>query len=241
MSDPFSADTIQPEEVTVTVEDLVGEGRKYKDTQELAKAYTNADGYINKQKQELAERDAELKVLRDLVNARKDIEKKPDDTPPPQDRQSQPDPNERKNQDVDLNELVRKELSAAEAERQSANNVNRAAEVMNNHFGSAAKAQEAVRRRAEELGVGVDWLRDAASKSPNAFFATMGINANARPNSTPGHTPEFNPAATRSNVRDMAFYEAMRKENPKRYYSAEVRAQLMEDARTLGTSFFTNT
>jgi hypothetical protein len=241
MSDPFSADTIQQDEVTVTVEDLVGEGRKYKDTQELAKAYTNADGYINKQKQDIAERDAELKVLRDLVNARKEPDKKPDDTPPQPDRQQQPDPNERKNQDVDLNELVRKELSAAEAERRKADNVNKAAEVMNNHFGSAAKAQEAVRRRAEELGVGVDWLRDAASNSPNAFFATMGINSNARPAPSPGHNPEFNPSTHKSNVRDMSFYENVRKTDPKRYYSAEMRAQLMEDARTLGNSFFTNT
>jgi hypothetical protein len=56
-------------------------------------------------------------------------------------------------------------------------------------YGDSAKANEAVTRRAGELGVSVDWLRDSASRSPNAFFATMGITK-GQVSSSPASPPE---------------------------------------------------
>ena len=243
MPNPFDADTIQPDdnnEVTVTLEDLVGEGRKYKDPNELAKAYNHADAYINSLKAKDAEKEAELKVLRDLVNARSDKTSNPNDQQQQQPRQEPPVVDAPQTPQVDLNELVRKELDSARAEERRAANVNKAAEVASAHFGNAAKAQEAIRRRAEELGVGVEWLQNSAAQSPNAFFATMGINPAARPTNTPGYNPDVNVNGGRGSKRNMSYYENIRKQDVKLYNSAEIRKQMMEDARELGSEFFSN-
>jgi len=238
MPNPFDADTIQPEENedTITLEDLVGEGRKYKDPNELAKAYNHADSYIQNLKAEKARVEAEAKVLRDLVEARG---KAPEDSKndPPAARIEPPEPQNR-DQQVDLNELVRKELSAAREQESAAANINRAAEVMSNHYGSAHKAQEAIRVRAQELGVSFDWLKDSAAKSPAAFFATMGINANQRPVNTPGYTPEVNLGHKGGSAKNFRYFEEIRKADVKLYNSPEIRKQMFESARDLGDKFY---
>ena len=235
MPNPFDEGTIPQEEVAVTLEDLVGEGRKYRDPNELAKAYNSADAYIQKLKADKLEADARAKVLQDLVDAR--------NAKPPEDRQTPPaqeTPREERNTDqqVDISELVRKELSSAEEQRRKSDNINRAADTLSNHYGSPAKAQEAIRQRAEQLGVKFEWLRDVAADSPQALFASMGITPNARPSNSPGYTPEVNLNDRGSSVKNYAYFENIRKQDVKLYNSAEVRKQMMDSARDLGDKFF---
>lgn len=241
MADIFGADTITPDdnENDITLDTLVGEGRKYKDPNQLAKAYTHADAEIDRLRAQLAEKETEARVLRDLNEARST--QKPTNEQPTEDRQQQPDPNPAQKPE-DISELVRRELTQAEAERRKTDNINRAAEVMNGHYGSAAKAQEAIRARAAELGVNFEWLRDAAANSPNAFFATMGINPAARSASTPGHSPEVirQPQSGTSGTKGFRYFEELRKTSPKAFYSPAIQQEMFAARRELGDKFYTN-
>jgi len=235
MPNPFDEGTIPQDEVAVTLEDLVGEGRKYRDPNELAKAYNSADAYIQKLKADKLEADARAKVLQDLVdarNAKPPEEKREPPTHETQREERQPD------QQVDISELVRKELSSAEEQRRKSDNINRAAEALSNHYGSAAKAQEAIRQRAEQLGVKFEWLRDVAADSPQAMFASMGITPNARPSNSPGYANEVNLVDRGGSVKNYAYFENIRKQDVKLYNSPEVRKQMMDSARDLGDKFF---
>lgn len=234
MADIFGENTIETEVDPITVDTLVGDGRKYKNPDELATAYANADAYIERMKAENAEREAELKVLRDLAEARSKAKETP--AGDEGDRHKQPDPSNTPKVE-DISELVRQELKNSKLEERRTTNINRAAEVMTKHYGSPAKAQEAIRRRAEELGVGFEWLRDAAADSPGAFFASMGIDPNSRSASTPGYS---NDAVRRSSegARDFTYWEEMRKTNPKAYFSAEVQKQMFTARRELGDKFY---
>lgn len=240
MSDPFGSETLQDDnnsEVAVTLEDLVGDGRKYKDPNELAKAYHHADSYIEQLKAKQAEKDARLKVLEDMLEARNNKNAPNNANEPPAGIEPPSQGNAPKVPEADLSELVRKELEAANAQATKAKNINEAAEAMNRHYGSAAKAQEAIRQRAQDLGVSPEWLRDVAAQSPKAFLSSMGVNLNAQSNQTPGYQPEV---VIRSgpNTKNFTYWEEMRKTNPKLYYSAEMRKQLMDSAKELGDKFY---
>lgn len=238
MADIFSADPIAPEDVNITLDTLVGDDRKYKTPDELAKAYAHAEPLIESQKAELARLAAENKVLKDLEDARLRGRNNPDPDPV-NDRQQQPDPNHQKRDDVDINKLVREELQNASEEKRKADNINAAAEVMNRHYGNPSKAQEAIAKRAEELGVSFEWLKEAASNSPKAFLASMGINPDARPNNTPGYRNEVN-INHGGNVKNFQYFDNLRKSDPKAYFGREIQKQMFDARRELGEKFYTS-
>ena len=239
MADPFSNDTIVDDtnDTNITLEDLVGDGKKYRDPNEVAKAYVHADALIEKQKADLAEANARSKVLEDLLEARQSG--KPPEVVPPV--RQEPPAQEPPKVDVDISELVRKEMTSASEEKRKTDNINSAAQTLNSHFGSPAKAQEAIRARASELGVGFEWLRNVASDSPAAFYASMGIAPAARSNNTPAYSPEVRLPGRVDNVRNYTYYENVRKTNPKAYVTPEIRAQMFKDAQELGDKFYTRT
>jgi len=240
MADIFGSEPIEPNDddnaSTVTIDTLVGEGQKYKTPSELAKAYHNADAYIARAKQEKLELEAELKVLRDLAEARnKNPEPKKEEPPAHEQRET-----ESRKENVDISELVRQELSNASAEKTRADNINAAAEQMTKRFGSPAKANEAIRNKAQELGVSPEWLQDAAARSPTAFFATMGITPEARSSSTPSYSNDVRlPSSGAGGMKNFKYFEDLRKASPKTYHSAEVQKQLFAARRELGDKFYT--
>lgn len=239
MADIFSSEPIEQNQNEVTLDTLVGDDRKYKTPDELAKAYAHAEPMLEQLKAERARLEAENKVLKDLEEARRNGAN-PNEGVRDDGGNKQPDPQPApKIADVDINKLVREELQNASEEKRRTDNINSAAEAMNRHYGSAAKAQEAIARRAQELGVSFEWLKDAAAQSPKAFLASMGINPDARAQSTPGFSNEVNVNPT-SGKRDFRYWDEMRKKNPKAYYSREVQKQMFDARRELGDKFYTS-
>lgn len=239
MADMFSDEPIVDENTDneVTLDTLVGDNQKYKTPDDLAKAYTHADRELLARAARIAEQEAENKVLRDLLEARgtqKPAEEQKSEDRTPNDPDPKPDP-----KPVDISELVRKEMQTASEEEKRSRNINLAAEEMAKHYGSPAKAQEAIRNRASELGVGFDWLKDMASTSPQAFLASMGVTGQ-RSVATPGYTNEVQTHTGRA-VRDFAYFDEIRKKSPKTFYSSEVQKQLFAARRELGDKFFSKT
>ncbi len=239
------------QEVEVKFEDLVGEGRKYQDPDQLAKAYGHADAYIAALKAEKIRIEAENKVLKELDESRN---KRNNDSGNESNRGSPNDDNSRKedppannrpnehnkNDDVnkDTSERIREELEKYEKEKTFSNNVNSVSEKLEKYYGNARDAQKAIHEKAKELSVSTDWLMDIAGRSPEAFFNTIGIDKQSV--STPSSQGDVNTAALKSNAnrRNFKYYEEIRKTNPKHYYSPQIQKELMKDAREQGAAFY---
>lgn len=241
-----SVDDNRPNLEEVTVDTLVGDGRKYADQNQLAKAYVSADHTIAQRNAKIAELEAEVRIREDLMNkANNNNAANPNPNPNPEPKVNT-DPaaprveDSGKQADVDLSALVREELKKTNEEEKFKRNIEHTANKLTDHYGSPEKANEAVRRRAEELNVGVEWLRDSAAQSPEAFFATMGIN-NAHSSNSPSSTGnvQIRPNAN-SNKKDYKYWETFRKEvGPTKFYSREVQNEMFAAARELGPSFYT--
>lgn len=224
----------------LTLNDLVGEGRKYKDPDELAKAYANAEAHLRRLEADNADTRAKL----DQIEAAKNTTNNPQQTgqeQPPKADQQPTTPNQEapkpSGQDVDFRSKIREEVAALNEQERAKANTEAAALRMISAYGDAAKANEAVQRRAQELGVSVDWLRDSASRSPEAFYATMGMTNN-HSSSTPASEPGVRRDTQGTNVKNFEHFDRIRKEDPKRYFSVETQRDMLNQARAMGSDFY---
>jgi hypothetical protein len=102
-------------------------------------------------------------------------------------------------------------------------------------FGTGAKAQ--IEKKAEELGMSVNRLRDIASESPNAFFALIGENKRPANPMVAGSVRTEGVAMQSSTDRNFDYYQNLRRENRNLYYSAKTQQQMFEDRERLGDKF----
>jgi hypothetical protein len=232
------ADTIFDAPEPTAFEEIVGEGKKFKSPEALAEAKLEADRTIaarneelERHREEIRRQAAEIELLK---RPREPLAQEP---PKAADRPVVDEPN------IDLASRIREELRQAQEEDVQAQNIRSVANRLTEVYGSPDKAREVVVAKAEELGLSVEFLQSVASKSPKAFFAQLGLT----------DAPSQNQNSSRSDVNTAALantsssapkqgsyasYETMRKENPKRYFSAEIQNQMFVDAKRLGDAFF---
>lgn len=217
------------------LEQYVGEGKKFKSVEELAKAYANADKFIPELKNDLqttrefiADKLSELAQRNQEPPAPVQIEEtritNPDPVAPPNDSGE------------DLDTRIRKALEERDEEIRYRKNAALTEEVLIERLGSKEEAVKAVQTKAAELGVDPGYLKNTAYQSPRAFFNLMGINPDEAPrsNSTPAPKSDVNPLALghgQPKPNSYAYYDQLRKSDPKTYWSPKTQAALMQDAQ----------
>ncbi len=222
----------------VSLETLVGEGKKYKTPDDLAKAYNHADATIQA-------RNEELQQLRDELNSRVTVEEAIQKLSTTQRQAAQDDSgtgqNPPKNETPakpaadDLDSRINEALQKTQRETLVRQNQEIVLLELLKLYGTEEKANEVIRAKAKDLGVSVQFLQSVATQSPKAFFAQLGVNASneTQRNASPSRG-EVNAAAlglsTGVQPGSYEFYENIRATDPRRYFTPKVQNQLMQDA-----------
>lgn len=219
--------------------ELVGEGKKYQNVEDLAKAYFHADRTI-------AQRNQEAEQLRTDLQARMSVEEMlakisgNAPTPAPVTPEAH-QPAKPAAETPDVAELVRLELAKLNTTQTIQNNVATVTQKLVAKFGSEEAANRAVNAKAQELGLPMEFLQEVATKSPRAFFTTLGIeDAPTAPPARPTQG-DVNPNAAVSHTvkpGTYSFYENLRKTSPTTYFSPKVQNQMHKDALANPESFF---
>lgn len=132
-----------------------------------------------------------------------------------------------------LGELVasetQKAIQAYEAQKTEAQNLAVVDTRLRERFGDSAK--DVLRDKMQALNLTHEDLKYLAKKSPDAVIAALGLNAsqpNTYQNLPPSsvRTDSFKPT---SDIRDAVYYEKLRKENPKEYFSEKMSVQRLKD------------
>lgn len=237
MADVFNFEADQP--IEVSLNDIVGEGKKYSNPDELAKAYAHVENHART----LEAENAQLRASRDVNDATNKNQKTPEEIEREQlqNKQDQANSEAPKNSSApDVNDFrsqIRDEVRALNEQDRAKANMDLAATRMVEVFGSEQAASEAIHKRAQELDVSVEWLKDSASRSPSAFYASMGITGTGGNRSTPSSTPEVR-LQDNSNTRNFEFFDKMRKEDPKLYFSANTQTEMLQEAKRQGADFY---
>ena len=236
-------DQIQIDEGTNYLEILVGEGKKFKDVQELARGKYEADSFIaiqNKRMDELREDYLKLREeyqasasLKDLVDQLQNPQRNEEDRISPQaDVTDRPafDPNQ-------LESLVSNKIREHEAKQKEQKNFNEVKAKLEDKFGS--NASNILKKQIDELGLTVDDVNALARKSPKAFFKTLGLdeashNGFDAPPRSGVRNDSFAPQAKK---RTWSYYQDIKKSDPKLYWDPKTQIQMQKDAISLGDDF----
>jgi hypothetical protein len=218
----------------VTVDALVGDGKKFKTVDDLARGKAESDRVIAARERELAELREELGKRSTVEELMERMKQSTHQSAADQTREGQPPSEPQRLTDEDLEQRIAAISTKRDQERVVQSNVQEVTNRLLEVYGTEDKANEVVNAKARELGVSTAFLQDVAAKSPKAFFAQLGLTEAARPSAS----------APRSDVRSealdlnrsgpkpgtYAYYQALHKELGDGYYSPKVQNQLMRDA-----------
>jgi hypothetical protein len=136
----------------------------------------------------------------------------------------------------DLASLIEQVVTARESKLTKAQRLNEVNAKLEETFGTEAEAK--VKTRAQELGMTMTRLQEIAADSPTAFFALMGEAPKPESNRIPQGTLNPQSNFNRSSERTFAWYEELKKQDRKAYWSAKVQKEMFADAKRLGDKFY---
>jgi hypothetical protein len=231
----------QPVGQTAALNDLVGEGKKFKTVDDLAKAKLESDNFIESLKRENKEMRedlaARLTVEQALAKARES-----GSVEPPKPTENTPIQNRQDN----LGDQIEQALARRDQVRSIQSNIEIVTTKMTEIYGSVDKAAETISTRSKELGMSVEALQQMAASNPKAFFKLLDVDDKpAAASPTSSWQRAKNPAAMKSAVGESAtkpgtyaYYQDLRRSDPATYYTPRVQLAMDKDAREKGQSFY---
>lgn len=205
--------------LTGTVAELVGEGKKYKTLEALAASVIYKDEHI-------AKIEAENKAIREEKEKLKtdEVFNKLLNTEP-----SSPKTNGLTQEDVA--KLISETLEVTERQKVEASNINSVKNTLVNHLGDEAKAQDFVINKAKELGLSVSFLMNIAAKNPTAFLNTINFSTNNNTATNKIVTNSVNNINNISNgvkVGSEEYFTNIYKTDKKKYFSPTIQKEIQE-------------
>ena len=225
------------------VADLVGEGKKFRDLQDLAKGKLESDDYIKTLTEKLDELREDNKKFRDEINAGRTMQEMLDQLqqthstqPPVTTPGSQEPPKTPAFDPKTVADLVASEFQNQELAKRQTENRNMVLGKLREHFGDTYEA--ALKQKMDELDLSPEMVNTLAKTNPKALIRTLGVDGPKQNNNfqaPPRSTTNFLPNAPAK--RTWSYYQDLRKKDPDLYYSPKVTAQRHADHRTLGDAF----
>jgi len=202
---------------------LVGENQKYKTPEDLAKAYSNADQFIEQLKEEnrkLREQTAAAKTIDDVLERMSKQGNAPaDDNPPVQGFKPE-----------DVQQLVEKTLEGRETANKRNNNLLKADSLMKEKFGS--KAEEMFKQRAstpEKAKILMELAATDPAEFVSLFTGTPVSAGNTMDTGSVNTTSVPSSGGNRATIEGTKEWAAkVRKENPTQYWSQDFQYKLQQ-------------
>lgn len=214
--------------------ELVGEGKKYKTNADAARAILEKDAFIKRvlDEKRMLEEDLKTRVnMEDFLTQVKSATPTPQPTPvtiPTQATASELNT-------ADIEKLVQQQIAQREADNARSRNLLTVQGKLQETLG--VNYSEQVKQRARDLGLDIQYFNDTAARSPQAFFELMGLNRQPEGLTTlPRGTP--NPPVHVGSVKNFAYFNKMRKENPVEYSRYGMKEE-WELAKKMGADFYT--
>lgn len=235
-------DSVQLDPNKSYLAELVGDNKKFKSPEDLAKGKFEADQFIEIMKRRQDELRADYLKLQEDNNKKANLEELVDKLTARLASSEHTPANEVK----DKPELDLKQLDTLVSERMSA--LDRQRQEQSNWSTVQAKAQEVLgeryaqvlSQRSKELGLSDETVNSLAKNSPQAFFKAFGLDqTNTEGFQTPPRNQQrsdnFVPRG--SDHHPWSYYQELKKANPNLYNDRKITVQMAKDMAALGEKF----
>lgn len=137
----------------------------------------------------------------------------------------------------DVKSLVAAQVQQMTETQRKESNYRTVEQQMKQIYGESYKS--VIKNKMESLGLNEQWTNDLARTQPNAFMQMFGQQPMRETFQAPPSTQQRAMASSGQQKRDFAYYEKMKVEDPKTYYSAKTTQQMINDYAELGDAFET--
>lgn len=258
IEDVLNGQTSPAEDQTPNAEilaELVGEGRKYKSVEDLAKSRIEADKFIDQLKGELKTVRTEFDRLADERKNSKTIEDVLKALESPRPREGVSGDNQSASQSPgDLEKLVEGVLTRKQSETQAKLNRDTVNKQVLEAFGmDQTKAREFVSQTLSQSGVSNEVFQNLVNAAPQAALKLLGVESKATDTETLNQRNKdrnVSPTARAdlqsfapitSGVRNKTYYNNLKKQMGFNKFFGDIKLQqaMIQDAANLGDSFYT--
>ena len=231
-----------PEQKEEYLNNLVGEDKKYKTADDLAKAYHHANMHIDELKSDLEEYKGGKELLNEVLDEiRSSNTEESVETPAPPQATVEP-----RIQTDDVAKIVGEEFSKREQAATVANNVGVSMDKLRELYGSDTNVKVAVTKAIngdDNIKRVIDDLSKTSPDSMVKFITGIAPVDQAPQSNTPGVDASAAPTVAFEGELTWAKCRELRKENPKLYNSPQFRLQIeaaANKAAERGVDFFAN-
>jgi hypothetical protein len=230
--------------------ELVGEDKRFKSPQDIARSKIEGDLHIARLEKELEGVREELSSRASMEQLVTELKKAPtpEGTPSEGSNSGHQTGGENSQQAIteeQIEQLINSRLQKSKQADQREQNFN----LVKSELQKAGVSAEALAKATTELGLSQEQSNELASTNPKAFLRMVGVGAPAKSGSnnlfTQGNVDpqKIAPGSGAPAVRNNAYYEKLRtSDDPatrENYWSRETQMQLHQDAISQGESFFT--
>lgn len=247
LNEPTGEDNTAVDENVNYLEQLVGDNKKFKDVNDLAKGKARSDEYIRLLESRLdALRDDYLKVREENVAGPKlqelldRLEAKEQELASRSNTQIPNEVNQQPTLDLTkIDSLVSDRLEKFQQTQKQAENYRQVESKLSERFGNNYKS--VLKDQAKQLGLSDDEVNSMARNNPKLFFKTFDVETRQGETfqAPPRSVQRSDNFAPQSQKRTWSYYENLRKQNPVAWVSdPKIRIQMDKDAQTLGEAFY---
>ena len=224
------------------LEDLVGEGKKFKDLEALARGKAESDAFVKRLEAEQAELRKEYLALREEHNAVPKLQELLDQLE--QQRLASSNTNPNANEDInkpaidmeEVKSLFKAEYENTKRQEQEEANFSKSLTKLRDRYGE--DYQTYLRDQSKQLGMSEEEVNRMARSNPEAFgrlFAPTVRNETFE--APPGSSMRNDSFAPKTEKRNWSYYEKLKKEDPAKYWTGKIQNQIIKDMETLGDAF----
>ena len=230
-------DTSSNDQQTDPFAELVGEGKKFKTPQDLAKSRLEQDSFIEQLKRENAEMRQELQKASKLGAVDEALAKLNDRL---EKASSTPEGSASGLSRDDIRAML---LEEKQAERENANLAVMQAELLKKHNNDKEAVKAFLARKSSELGLSPQDLKAMVMRTPAVAKTVLGLQQ-SQPYSgpSPGVGASKNSEALASldpvGNRNKAYYDQLRKQMGPKFWSPSIQQQMFKDRKEMGESFY---
>lgn len=226
------------------LEELVGDGKKFKTVEDLARGKYEADLHVSLKNRELDALTAEYKRLQNEYNAGPKLQEVLDkiltaqtsssETPKANDNNTAPpafDPSQ-------LDSLLESKLQKISAAKQAQENTKLVKDTLQAQFGDGFSAM--LQAQTQKLGLTKEMVDNLVQTSPDAIFRIMGTNQ-AKDNTfqaPPRSSRQSTDFAPNTNKRTFAYWKEEAKKKPGLFSDPKAHNQMLEDIKAIGEKAF---
>lgn len=229
----------QPKEPESYFAEFVGDGKKYRDQEALAKSKYEADKHITQVEAENKELRDRLASFSEQSKSQANLESLIDQLSKMQKTNNNQEKVENKPElDMDhikslLKEEVKGEFNAFEIANRERSNQEMVRSKLKEQFGD--NYSSVVRERINDLGLSEERFNALAKEAPQFLLKTLDVIPQERYQAPPKSGAQLTPKG--ATKRTWSYYQDLKKNNPNLYRDPNTMAQMERDAIALGDAF----